>query len=581
MTHLCYIYIYSYRLLKYVGITFDHHYSFKMNGDTLHIERCDNLPEHYFGNGIYSVTSIVGKNGVGKTSLLRFVMESVVKGYRIPGMNGVVVYENGGSLQIYHPGSNSCPKLRIDSSVPYSKTSSLKSIPVMYYSGHFSPIIDRNDIMTSELEGCYIASDQWLLVHDLLNYSNFDSIYLSGRMYSYMWAYAAQNNARICELLMMDGIKDFLDDFPLPDYILIGRNDSGVEYLANDFQRKIKLPGFVNVSKDSKQNNIAKFIYANIVNFVAEKKLDDDLFLNILNQWQQSVKQGNVLEAFETFVNQLSIEQGLRQMLLAISTVLTRLVEICNYEEKSGVFYIEVENGKQQLRELINELLNSHFYLTARFFDIYYSHGLYQNTVLSSGEQEMLNLLSRLYYGITLQPQRIGNRESPTLLLLDEAEIGFHPNWQRKYINLLLQFLNKKMLVKPSVDFQLVITSHSPIILSDLPICCVNILQHNEDGETEVKEGEAQTFGENVFELYRRAFVMKDGLVGAFASNKIQALYEKIEQGENGREIVREVMMIGDERVRNFLLNEMSRRDKDYIAYYQRKLDNSAGHEEN
>ena len=90
MTHLCYIYIYSYRLLRNVEIAFDHHYTFKMDKGTLHIEKSDALPNHYFGNGIYSVTSIVGNNGAGKTSALRFVMESVVEGYRIQEMDGVV-----------------------------------------------------------------------------------------------------------------------------------------------------------------------------------------------------------------------------------------------------------------------------------------------------------------------------------------------------------------------------------------------------------------------------------------------------------------------------------------------------------
>lgn len=582
MTHLCYVYIYSYRLLKDVSLSFDHHYTFKIVGDSLIIDKNDEIPDKYFGNGIYSVTSIVGNNGAGKTSALRFVMESVVEGYHIEEMDGVIVYENGGKLIIYQPKKSKHPKLSIDSKVSFSKIDSLRPIQVLYYSGHFSPVGDRNDIMATELNGSNIVSDQWLLVHDLLNYSNFDSIYLTGKMYSYMWAYAAQNNARISELLLMDGLQDMLTDLRLPKFILIGRNDGGVERLANDPNRKIKVPGFVSISRESKQNSIARFIYANLINLIAERESEEELFLDVLSEWQKTNKDGDVLEAFAAFVNQLTIDHGDIQTLLSVYNVLKALVSICNYDENCDVFYVEVETGKQQLRDLIDELFNSHFYLTAKFFDIYYSHGLYPNTVLSSGEQEMLNLLSRLYYSITLQPQRISNKNTPTLLLLDEAEIGFHPEWQRKYVNLLLQFLNNKMLVKPGLDFQLVITSHSPIILSDTPLCCVNILQRKENGETEVRTGESQTFGENVFNLYRRAFVMKEGLVGAFAAEKIKNLYDKIESGANDKDVVREVMMIGDERVRNYLLSEMSRRDKRYMEdYYKRKLNNSSGDEEN
>ena len=585
MMHICYIYIYSYRSLKNVGITFDPHYSFKKEGDTLIIEKNDQMPDHFFGAGIYSVTSIVGNNGAGKTSALRFLMECVVEGYRIHEMDGVIVYENGGTLFIYQPPKGTRPKLRVETNLKNTKTEGLLSIPVMYYSGHFTPINNRNDILSSELEGSFIASDQWLMIHDLLNYSNFDAVYMSGRMYSYLWAYTAQNNARICELLMIDGIESLFDNkLRLPKYILIDNNDGGAEFLANDSRKHTKVPGFVSIPKDLKQNNLAKLIYCNFINLIAEKHTEEKRFVTLLDAWQKENKGKDVLATFLNYINGHGITEEERVLLKVVYDVLKKLVSICSYDESVGVFYIEVETEKQKLRELIDTLFNSHFYITSKFFDIYYSHGLYSGTVLSSGEQEMLNLLSRIYFCITTQPQRISNRYTPTLLLLDEAEIGFHPEWQQRYVNLLLQFLKKKNLVKPGVDFQLVITSHSPIILSDLPLCCVNILQRNEDGETVVKTDTNQTFGENIFNLYRRDFVMKDGLVGSFAAEKIKELYDRIIGGAGGDAIVKEVMMIGDERVRGFLLSELRRYDKDYIeAYYKRRLNNSStsNHETN
>ena len=582
MTHICYIYIYSYRLLKNVGITFDHNFVFQMEDGCLRIEKSDALPKDFFGNGVYSVSAIVGNNGAGKTSALRFLMEAVVEGYRIQDMAGVIVYENSGKIFVYQTESQKNSRLRIESTMPYTKIRNLMSIPVMYYSGHFSPLYDRDDILASELSGSYIASDQWLLVHDLLNYSNYDSIYMVGRMASYIWAYRAQNNARICELLMLDDIGELIRDLRLPRYILIGYNDSGGEFLANDYRDKIAVQKFVNQSRDIKQNTIARLIYTNFINLIAEKRNESDIYLGLLDSWQKVPKSSDILNDLVAFANRKDVGETERKMLLSVHYVLNKLVTICNYDDNSNVFYVEIEKGKDQLRELIEEIFNSHFYLTSRFFDIYYSHGLYTNTVLSSGEQEMLNLLSRLYFGITLQPIRIGNRQSPALIILDEAEIGFHPEWQRKYVNLLLQFLNTKMLVKPGVHFQLVITSHSPIILSDIPLCCVNILQKNENQETEVRKGESETFGENVFNLYCRAFVMKDGLVGAFASAKIKDLYDRIGEGDSSTATLREVMMIGDERIKNYLLSEMSRHDKDFIdSYYQRRLGNIVEDEEN
>lgn len=582
MIHICYIYIYSYRLIYNVGITFDPHYSFKITGGTLYIDQCNQLPDHYFGSGIYSVTSIIGNNGAGKTSILRFMMQCVVEGYCIQEMDGVVVYENGGELYVYQPPTKSRPKLRIESKLEYKNTESLLSIPVMYYSGHFSPLDDRSDILASELAGSYIASDQWLLIHDLVNYSNYDGIYLSGRMSSYILAYTAQNNARICELLMIDGIEELLSEMRLPKYILIGCNESGVEFLANDLRGHTKIHGFAKASNDLKQDAIARFIYCNFINLIAEKQIEEERYANLLDTWQKLKKTGNILDSFLSFINGENVSDNERTLLKVVHAVLEKLVSVCNYDEDAGVFYVEVKSGKQQLRELIDTLLNSNFYITAKFFDIYYSHGLYFGTKLSSGEQEMLNLLSRIYFSITKQPQRIDNRQSPSLLLLDEAEIGFHPEWQKKYVNLLVKFLRTKNLVKPGVDFQLVFTSHSPIILSDMPVCCVNILHRKENGETEVMKNVRQTFGENVFNLYRRDFVMRNGLVGSFASEKIETIFNKISDGANGDEIVKEVMMIGDDRVREYLLAEMSKKDKNFIeSYYKRRINATRSHETN
>ncbi len=580
MTHICYIFLYSYRLLKNIGVSFDPHYLFSMEGDTLHIEKTDVLPEGYFGRSVYSVTSIVGNNGAGKTSALRFLMEAVVDGYHAHGINGIVVYEKDGQLCIYQPNKDDAPLVSIDSKLPYSPINSPLSIPGRYYAGHFCPKYDKNDILSSELAGAYIASDQWLLIHDLLNYSNFDSFALSGRFYSYLFAHEAQNNARICELLLIDDIGGLLKDLRLPRYIIIEPNDGGAEYIANSSNVHIKIPRFIKLTKETKQNAIAKLIYTNIINLIAENQSDSAVFLNLLERWQSEPREGSILDIFNSFINQESISGNAKVSLQGIHYVLKELVSICSFDDNSGVFYVEVEKGKHQLRELIEEVFNSHFYLTSKFFDIYYSHGLYTNTILSSGEQELLNLLSRLYFSITQQPKQIANKQSPSLLLLDEAEIGYHPEWQRKYVNLLLQFLNNTNYVSPSDQFQIVITSHSPIILSDLPLCCVNILQKNNNGDTVVREGEAETFGENVFNLYRRAFVMTDGLIGSFAKQKLESLVQRIEcmnqsedKAKEREALIKEIKLVGDIRIRELLISKLSQNDvMDEISYHEARI---------
>lgn len=275
-------------------MSFDHRFAFRKEGNTLFIEKSEALQDDFFGKGMYSVSAIVGSNGAGKTSVLRFLMEAVVDGFNNGGVDGVVIYESDGKLLVYQPDYSRYRHLKIVSEVAYSRLSTLLPVPVLYYSGHFSPYIDRNDILSSELKGSYIASDQWLLIHDLLSYTDYDSHYLLGRMFGYLSAYNAQNNARICELLLLEGLDTLLDDLRLPRYILIRINNSGAEYLANSIYEKIEIPGFKPLSKNARQNQIARFIYANFINLIAENRSLAETFVSILDEWQSVSRDGDI-----------------------------------------------------------------------------------------------------------------------------------------------------------------------------------------------------------------------------------------------------------------------------------------------
>lgn len=79
---LCYVYIYDYVALHNVGIVIDSHFKYDFNLDNrkLTITNDDHVADNFWGNHIYSVTSLVGDNGSGKTTALRQIMEGVVAG---------------------------------------------------------------------------------------------------------------------------------------------------------------------------------------------------------------------------------------------------------------------------------------------------------------------------------------------------------------------------------------------------------------------------------------------------------------------------------------------------------------------
>ena len=135
----------------------------------------------------------------------------------------------------------------------------------------------------------------------------------------------------------------------------------------------------------------------------------------------------------------------------------------------------------------------------------------------SSGEQVMLNTFSRLYH---IKDKVIDNE---VILLIDEGELYLHPQWQKRYIN---DLINSLEIIFENKMVQIILTSHSPFIVSDLPKEHVIFLDKSDDGYCKVVSGieKQQTFGANIHTLFAEAFFLEDGLIGDFAKQKINDL---------------------------------------------------------
>lgn len=588
MIHICYIYITSFGILENIGLAFDHRYKFQIEDGCLHISRnVDAISDGFWGAGIYSLTAIVGNNGCGKTTALRLMKRLFVEGApRNEDEQYLIVYEDRGSLYLYNPRRMGIVS---EQGVHVTEIQQRRPIETLYYSGHFQPYSGDEDM---ELAGSYEASDGWLLVHDLQEYSNIDTMHLSEPLYNHLLAYYAQNCYRICEVLSLEGLRGLLHSIRLPRYVQFGPNRGGWNAIKLDRIGRfggLNVPNERSTSANLKQQALERLVYYDILNLMAEGKGNPQELCDFLRTWQASPKDDGVVMSLEHRIIYGESASEAMKALASLRYVIQQIEELCEFDENSRTFYVDVVHEDNKLRTLIDNIIRSPYFLTARFFDITYSHNMTGTTHLSSGEQELLNLLSRLYYGITIKPQRFNNIKSPRLLLLDEAEIGFHPDWQRQYVKVLTEFMTY-MRVKAGVDFQIVITSHSPIILSDVPKDCSIMLKRNEEtGFTEnVSESRQQTFGSNVFELYRDSFFMKGGMVGEFAARNIEVLNEDVDRFVNHEEpgnqqevesLKKRIGLIGDRVVRDYLMVKLSAKDRNGLREYYRQALEALDHE--
>jgi hypothetical protein len=568
-------------------VTFDprYDYDYDVESKTLTIkEGKKRLPWKFFGEGISSVIGVVGNNGTGKSTVMRYILDAVVEGSAHDGVNGIIVYERSSEIYIYKVSAGEIKiKCDVTPALTIRDNAECPVINTFYYSGHFNPSLDYGDPTTTELSGLYNASEGYMLRGDFERYVNTSDKYLNFPIASYLVNHGAQSNYRICRLLIDNRVRDLLEEYVMPRYIHIVPNTGGMNHIkfhsvAADIKEKlgknIDLPPIISASKEEYVNY---FIHTNLLNAVS-----DNTAMNgqehVINRWCEIVDtKDDVLRQFKNFANKQ--DKVVKPVLYSIHKIITAIVASAHYNEKIGSFYFDTVNDVDAVDSLINDVTSYDLYLTSRFFDMRYSHSEdCSSMTLSSGEQVFLDLFSRIYDAVEIRPAKFSNIGKPTLLLLDEAEIGFHPEWQRKYVKMLLDFL-KAIAVISSDDYQIVITSHSPILLSDIPSCCCNFLKKEKEG-TINKRGElGETFASNVFDQYRNSFFLEKGLIGCFAMDWLDNLNKRVKDG--GRVSHDELELIGDERLKDYFSSYLT--DEDLRAYYRKKLEelDKQGHEQN
>lgn len=138
---------------------------------------------------------------------------------------------------------------------------------------------------------------------------------------------------------------------------------------------------------------------------------------------------------------------------------------------------------------------------------------------ISSGEQALLETYSKLYC-VTSR----GTQEN-ILLLIDEGELYLHPEWQRQYIKMLVDYIP---IIYKNKKVQIIFASNSPFLISDMPRNNIIILDKKGDeiivSDSEIKR---QTFGANISKLLNNSFFIENSM-GDFAKSKIEEIINMI-----------------------------------------------------
>jgi len=158
---------------------------------------------------------------------------------------------------------------------------------------------------------------------------------------------------------------------------------------------------------------------------------------------------------------------------------------------------------------------------------------------MSAGERQFIYMFSTYIYHLCnllsiQESKRIKYRN--VNLIFDEVEICFHPEYQRTFINKLLSTLDRIGLTR-NCSFNVIIATHSPFILSDIPQSNILYLEEGKDVSDTIK---VNPFGANINDILRQSFFLKNGFVGEFAKQKIISLVDYLSTGKNKNEWTKE-----------------------------------------
>ncbi|MDR6760255.1 hypothetical protein J2Y38_000434 [Flavobacterium sp. 2755] len=579
-------------------------YSFDFNEESRELTISNQQTPDYYnlltGSNIVNISGIIGINGSGKSSLLNLI--NVISAGKPLINNVVVIIENDGVIEI------TC---YVSTFPLYGKKNTIKM--VLLEGGSFTHGIEVNTFKNKnpfkELDLIFYSN---LTSNRNVNYLGLDNpmnrsvdyqlrqSLTPEKVVGYLADYNTKKEANSAYLLLEES-------FNLQSIYQNDREERMINFLSDNIENKFSIIGDIRFSEtisvwfnENIFSQIQKMTEGESSLFETLEKIYSHCYKllntesNTKNKFKYTIiykyfffalyndffKQTGILDYavhLKSYLKSLPLDQNIFK---SLSEYLSRYKAY-----KEGVELDKISTLLNNLDSLLEniEIAESAQFFSNGYFDLSINKHLwdflkeilsitdfnaeplmqYNITPFSSGEEAILYQLSEFHEALK------NSTNEYVIVSIDEGELYLHPEWQRKYINTLYQFFehhsrsyNKK--------FQIIITSHSPFIISDIPKQNLIFLKKDSLGNCKVSqsEGHLPTLGGNIFELFSDGFFLKE-FISEYAFEKInqaikflngeQSEFKELAEVENFNKLVGEALirdeiqkMIDFSKMKNF-----------------------------
>ncbi len=574
-----------------------HNYKFTTSGNNVYLQRNKNekfidgfFDQTNLSSQIKLISSIVGKNGSGKSSILDIIRSYFIRNqYGLPYSHSVAIIESDENELplILHSDFESVEYrfnvVEIEKSKNYDLLSielerlDKKDIQSLFYSPHFD---FKYNLNFDDIDDYDLSFDK-VLERDLEDLDN-KGTGARGFRYSPTQELIFKNSLRQLSFLSSNLVKEhkvFENIFSLPKHgeaklFFRGHNKEDPWNIPTDFKWALKsvkdkleeeIKNWHEIRNFDKDHNITNQIYVN--KYLAKRYLIRDIISVLERQmekknsylsegkilipdFEESITDLDAFNSFIAFIENSKIQfqksswdafhsESIRNLL---NTLHTYIDEIDNED------FVQNDNIQIEPSKIIN-ILKLHRVFLLNLFEYYpkmkpidegealldstnkidgFINYLPTSKKLSSGENALLNLFSRFYdfisNNLSEESKSLPDKKH-YIILLDEADLAFHPSWKRKFVKSIISaipFFFHELKQPPSL--QIIFTTHDPLTLSDIPQNNIIYLDKDPNDIAFINQNKAKSFGANVHDLLADSFFLEDGFMGEFAQDWITDL---------------------------------------------------------